>query len=264
MNWFYAQDGQQAGPVEDGELDRLVQTGTINTTTLVWHSGMTSWQPYIQARSVAPAAYAGAGGAAAVSAYANAPAPAPGQLRCSECTRVFPADEVVQIEGLNVCADCKPIVLQKLREGVRPMGAGFDYAGFWIRVGATVIDSIILGIVGAVVGFIVGAVFSGAMRNPNSQLGVVLAINGLTFLIRAVYETFFVANYAATPGKMACGLQVLRADGSRLTFGRALGRFFAKILSGIILGIGFIMAAFDPEKRALHDQICDTRVVKKG
>ncbi len=266
MTWFYAQDGRQAGPVEDGELDRLVQTGAISSATLVWHSGMVNWTPYSQARGNDPALTA--------AAYADAPAtgssyaaatttPAPGQVRCSECSRIFPADEIVQIEGLNVCADCKPIVLQKLREGVRPGGAGFEYGGFWIRVGAIFIDGILLAIVGAIVGFVIGAAFSGAMNDPNRRLGVVLTINGLTFLIRAAYETLFIANYGATPGKMACGLQVVRPDGSRLTLARSLGRFFAKILSGIILGIGFIMAAFDLEKRGLHDQICDTRVVVK-
>jgi uncharacterized RDD family membrane protein YckC len=62
---------------------------------------------------------------------------------------------------------------------------------------------------------------------------------------------------------MACGLRVVRPDGESLTFMRAFGRHFAEMLSGLILMIGYLMAAFDSEKRALHDRISDTRVVHK-
>jgi uncharacterized RDD family membrane protein YckC len=69
--------------------------------------------------------------------------------------------------------------------------------------------------------------------------------------------------FGATLGKMACGLQVVTPYIDKITYMRALGRFFAEMVSYIILGIGYIMAAFDDEKRALHDRICSTRVVKK-
>jgi uncharacterized RDD family membrane protein YckC len=61
---------------------------------------------------------------------------------------------------------------------------------------------------------------------------------------------------------MALNLKVVRPDGSPLSLGRAFARYFAKVLSGLILGIGFIMAGFDSQKRALHDRLCDTRVIK--
>jgi len=76
--------------------------------------------------------------------------------------------------------------------------------------------------------------------------------------------TYFLGKFSATPGKMALGLKVLRADGEMITYPRALGRFFAEFLSSVILAIGYIMAAFDEEKRALHDRICDTRVVRRA
>jgi uncharacterized RDD family membrane protein YckC len=72
-----------------------------------------------------------------------------------------------------------------------------------------------------------------------------------------------VGKFAATPGKMACGLKVIMSDGSQVTYWRALGRHFAKVLSVLILYIGYIMVAFDEEKRGLHDRICDTRVIHK-
>jgi uncharacterized RDD family membrane protein YckC len=63
---------------------------------------------------------------------------------------------------------------------------------------------------------------------------------------------------------MALDLKVVRSDGGPVSLGRAVGRYFAKILSGVILLIGYIMAGFDAQKRALHDMLCDTRVIKVG
>ena len=80
--------------------------------------------------------------------------------------------------------------------------------------------------------------------------------------LQVAYEVYFIGRFGATLGKMALKLKVVRPDGSPVSYMRALGRHFAKYLSAIILLIGYIMAAFDEEKRALHDRICDTRVVR--
>ena len=77
----------------------------------------------------------------------------------------------------------------------------------------------------------------------------------------AFYEVYFLSAHGATPGKMAMGLRVIRADGGPISPMLALARHFAEWVSAIILMIGYIMAGFDPEKRALHDRICDTRVI---
>jgi uncharacterized RDD family membrane protein YckC len=61
---------------------------------------------------------------------------------------------------------------------------------------------------------------------------------------------------------MAVGVKVFRTDGSKLSVMRIVGRMFAKGISGLILCIGYIMAGVDEEKRALHDRMCDTRVVR--
>ena len=67
----------------------------------------------------------------------------------------------------------------------------------------------------------------------------------------------------ATLGKMALGIKVTDLNGNRIGFGKATGRFFGKILSGIILDIGFIMAGFTEKKQGLHDMIAGTLVVMK-
>jgi uncharacterized RDD family membrane protein YckC len=65
----------------------------------------------------------------------------------------------------------------------------------------------------------------------------------------------------ATVGKMALGVRVTGLDGGRIGFGRATCRLLAKIVSGLILYIGFIMAGFTARKQALHDMMCGTLVV---
>jgi uncharacterized RDD family membrane protein YckC len=61
---------------------------------------------------------------------------------------------------------------------------------------------------------------------------------------------------------MALGLLVVRSDSERITYLRAFGRSFAELLSSFFFGVGYLLAAFDDEKRALHDHICDTRVIR--
>jgi uncharacterized RDD family membrane protein YckC len=92
-----------------------------------------------------------------------------------------------------------------------------------------------------------------------------LAILGISTLVNLIlviaYEVYFLSTRGATPGKMVFGLKVVRADGSGISRGLAAGRYFASWVSSITLGIGYIMAGMDEEKRALHDRICDTRVI---
>ncbi|MDY7037753.1 MAG: RDD family protein, partial [Thermodesulfobacteriota bacterium] len=80
--------------------------------------------------------------------------------------------------------------------------------------------------------------------------------------IAATYTTLMLGKYDATLGKMACKIKVITSDGGKVSYARALGRHFAEFLSAIILSIGYIIAAFDDQKRSLHDRICNTRVIK--
>jgi uncharacterized RDD family membrane protein YckC len=83
------------------------------------------------------------------------------------------------------------------------------------------------------------------------------------YIVFAVYSAFFVGTYGATPGKMVCRIKIVNADGSKVSYGKAIGRYFAELLNAFTLYIGYIIAAFDDEKRTLHDRICNTRVVKR-
>ena len=92
----------------------------------------------------------------------------------------------------------------------------------------------------------------------------VLFLNTPVNLVIVVgYYTFLVGKYGATLGKMATKLRVVNPDGSPVGYGKACGRYFAQILSGMICLIGYLMVIWDPERRALHDRICATRVIRK-
>jgi len=171
---------------------------------------------------------------------------------CSQCGMVYFDDELIQFGDALVCGQCKPLFVQKLKEGVAVAGE-MVYAGFWIRFGAKFIDGIILGIVGFAIGFVGGSIGGRGASAP---------VNFLSNAIGIAYVTYFLGKFGATPGKMACGLKVVRSNGEKITYARAFSRPFAEILSAIILCIGYIIAAFDEEKRALHDRICDTRVIR--
>lgn len=99
--------------------------------------------------------------------------------------------------------------------------------------------------------------------DPSHSFVLAMILNVLQIAIAATYTTWFLGRYGATLGKMACKIKVVTADGERVSYARACGRHFAEFISSLILFIGYIMAAFDNQKRTLHDRICNTRVVRK-
>src|SRR5207237_3864453 len=111
-------------------------------------------------------------------------------------------------------------------------------------------------------GFLLNLPFVSLTQNRSTALLGLAGSWGMGFLLRLAYSTFLVGKYGATLGKMACGLRVVTPTGGKVSYGVACGRFFAEILSGLLLCIGYIMVAFDEEKRGLHDRICNTRVIR--
>lgn len=148
----------------------------------------------------------------------------------------------------------------------RPAGratlATGSYAGFWLRFGALFIDTIVTAVVGgAVVGFILGFSMAASAINDDDAIGLVANIAGL--IISWIYYAAMESGpKQATLGKMAVGIKVTDLAGSRIGFGRATGRFFGKYISGIILGVGFLMAAFTERKQGLHDMMAGCLVVR--
>ena len=156
---------------------------------------------------------------------------------------------------------------------------GFTYGGFWLRFVATLIDGIIMGLAGGLllmpililtgVGTHIDAL---AERHgqPNPALlmgiiGMILVFAAVSMLIQWLYHAYLESGEKqATWGKQALGLYVTDLMGKPVTFGRASGRFFAKLVTGMIpLGIGYIMAGFTERKQALHDMIASCLVLRR-
>jgi uncharacterized RDD family membrane protein YckC len=273
MPWYYAEDAAQQGPVADEQFADLVRLGKVRADTLVWREGMANWQPY--------STVAGPATSDVPPVFTSTPTSAPAganEVVCHECGTIVPKENAIQYGSIWVCANCKPMFVQKLREGARVpiVAAGqLDYAGFWIRFGAKLIDNLILGVV-LVVPFVVimflvmsrslaSRSVGAAATGPDPILQVMLQL-GFQFGylgVSVAYSTFFHGKYGATPGKMACGLRVVMSDSTKISYGRAFGRGMAELLSNMLCYIGYIIAAFDDQKRALHDHMCDTRVVRK-
>ena len=259
MGWYYAVSNQRLGPVSDTEFAALVANGTITPVTLVWRQGLAGWLPYSQA--------CGPGSAED-----------PDHAVCAVSGRRYPKSQMLQYEGRWVSAEHRDVFFQRLREGVNPAAADtmpgpYGYAGFWLRFAARFIDGILLTVVGQVTNGLLGFLFYnrfvwiGQPAQPAAgAMALYLGYLAMTMLVGLgyglAYEWYFVAKYQATLGKIALGLKIVRADGSRLSNGRIIGRHFANLISAITLYIGYMMAGWDDEKRALHDRICDTRVIK--
>ena len=196
MDWFYAKDGRQLGPVSESELGQLLRTGAITADSLVWHDGMAEWLPY---RTVT---------------------------------------------------------------GMPPVPRSVEYGGFWIRFWAYCVDGILIGMIRALLVApmalsLISRPFSWDSAWDGAQIEVSSLVVGLA------YFAFFWTRYGATPGKMIFRLRVVTPAGGPISLAQAIGRYFATILSGLILCIGFMMAGWDEQKRALHDRLAETRVVRE-
>lgn len=161
--------------------------------------------------------------------------------------------------------------------------APLNYAGFWKRFAAYLIDSIIVGVVVWILFMILAGAFglgamssdiefdpeTGEMQGAGPELiGAMFGMMIFFWILATIGSWLYFALMEAsskqgTLGKMALGIKVTDMMGYQITFGRATGRYFGKILSGAILMIGYIMAAFTERKQALHDMLAGTLVVDK-
>jgi len=288
MNWFYAEGSQQKGPVSDFDLAALVREGTVRPETLIWREGLPDWQPVLKARP---------------------------DLATSSGAPV--------LGGMAVPEQSKDLLVQQMREGVllEPSAPGAaPFVGFWWRVLARFIDGLVVAAASCIVAMPVAFIFgasqmsaTGSGADMRMQIFSQAITQILGLVVSGVYFTWMTGKYGATLGKQALGFKVVTAEGGKITYGRAFGRWAADQLLGkaiqvtiilipltlvILLGIGgfnklfekgneallggwmfallaaagvgslvgafpWWMAAFDSEKRALHDRVCATRVVRK-
>ncbi|MCD9027348.1 RDD family protein [Luteimonas sp. BDR2-5] len=275
-DWYYADaTNTRQGPVAATDLLRLRQTGRVNDDTLLWREGLSEWLPWRTLQDEFGPDADAAPTSDTWTLEATVPADA-GAVLSTSTSQVAAADnggwrpltESAATAG-GVASPYAPPAAPVARAAQVVHGGEIVYAGFWKRVAAYVIDSLIVGFAGMIIGGLVGGVIGGiAGASGAFDAGALIAIqivaNLLSILISAAYYAgFHASSMQATLGKMAVGIKVVRVDGSRISLARGIGRYFATILSTLILGIGFLMAGFTQRKQALHDIVCDTLVVDK-
>lgn len=173
-------------------------------------------------------------------------------------------------EGQAICAFCgntQQPASYCLRCGgalpVKTTATPPTYAGFWIRVAAAIIDSIVVWTLQIVLTIVLGAMaglLSPDMDGESIASLIVFAL--FSGAVGIAYYVVFTGACGQTPGKMVMRLKVMRSDGSAITYGRAaLREIVGKFVSGITLGVGYLMVAFDLRKQGLHDKIADTCVI---
>lgn len=166
MEWYYAVGEERKGPLNEEEFQRLVQQGVVTTKTLVWREGMADWQPY--AGSAPPPVI-------------SKPPPANGVV-CSGCRGIFPPGEVISLAGGFHCAACKPLALQRLREGAGTGGAAEEMRKEHLKHEASVKSVGILYYLGGVGLFLAGILFLAALGSRGggeaAVIGAVLLVLG--------------------------------------------------------------------------------------
>lgn len=225
MEWYYALNNEQKGPVSREELADKFRSGVLDKDTLLFRAGMSDWQ---------------------------------------RAETVWTELGLDSLQSGFVRQDGETAAVAATSHG--HASRKFVYGGFWIRLVGSFIDGIIINIGSFVLGFIIGLGLIAVQIDPvdpDEMMIVNIIIQLVSFAGSLAYMVFFMGRYGATPGMMALGLKIIVAGGGKVSYARAAGRYFASILSGIILGIGYLMIAFDDKKRSLHDRICDTRIIKE-
>ena len=242
MKWFYIDtsitDGdRRQGPYSIDEIRDFVNEGKIKDETLVWHSGETNWKAW----------------------------------------KDFPeASEPPEPTEEELLKQTIETLLQGRMQRKR-------FAGFFVRANAFIIDNLILSVVGAIFLYImslagmldlnaVSEIVNQYIDNPGSTdlISKALDLPGMsTFftiwsIVQAIYFIVFHAVWGATPGKKLLRIHVEMANGEKLSWAFSIFRFVASIVTQatlIFYGLGYLIVLIDPQKRALHDFIAQTRVV---
>ncbi len=237
MEIWIGRDGERHGPYQEDDVREWLRSGKVSPTDLAWYEGLADWQPLsVLLRDEVPN----------VSAAADNPYAAP-----TAPLQALPQTTAAALE---------------------------DHAGFWKRFAAYILDFIVLYLPNML---IMKALGGDAAQETMKQ--AVMAAPADLQVIMASYEQFYSTMSTAliittilawlyfaicesspwqgTLGKLALGIRVTNAQGHRISFPRALGRYAAKYVSLVILGIGYLMVGWTQRKQGLHDMIASTLVL---
>jgi uncharacterized RDD family membrane protein YckC len=243
--WYYGDaQGHRHGPMTAAQLAAAHAQGKLAPQTLVWREGLADWKPWqeMMHEVVVPP----------LSPPPAAPSPAAGAVPTAQAATAAPRS----VFDAEPAIDASHVV----------------YAGFWKRVAASLIDACILMLASWIVQMplflILGAGLGSMVDGSGFSDEYAMVLVGIGYLISFAVPLFYFAwmhasSLQASIGKLAIGIKVVDGRGARIGFWRAFARYFAYLLSGLLLGVGHLLAAFTDRKRALQDMLCDTLVVDR-
>lgn len=259
------------GPVPEDVLHRLAARGGFDEETLVRREGMDTWLAY---KHVAPKVLSGTEQLETVRVRVETE-------RCDGCGRKQAQTRLQVIDGQLICPDCRPTYLRHARVAGDVAYKTKPTAGPR-RVVAYILDFVLLSLP---IFFFVAFFVDNYMENLDgrsvedvSLFGYyypILPHIGLAFIVlQIMYDTLFVGRFGATPGKLLMGLEIVRADGRPVGYTLAFGRSLTLVVFGFIIShfpfympdilfvIYYGIAFFEKQRRAGHDFVCGTRVIR--
>ncbi len=164
--------------------------------------------------------------------------------------------------GAQLALAAEPAIKQSAALPTTP-----KFAGFWLRTLASIIDTVLCQVAVVILVLPLGFALGASMAGTSSLYEIEAAGQGLGFVLGVLIEWLWFtiaesSKWQATIGKKMVGIKVTDENGERIGFGKANARYWSKILSALILFVGFVMVAFTEKKQGLHDKIAGTLVVK--
>jgi len=235
------------GPFTRAEIAEKLTRGEITLDSLAFIEGLSQWTPLRD-----------------VLAKVDAVTPPP-QAAPAPPVATMPIGSGYAIPGSVTPAAAMPIGTGYSYAATMQPPGHLVYAGFWLRFVALFIDGIILSpltIIALVISFMQQSANEGSAKSAILAVYIIYCL--VCIVIRWLYFALQESSGAqATLGKRLIGIKVTDRQGNRIGFGRATGRYFGKIVSGVIFCVGFMMAGWTECKQALHDMLADTLVVRK-
>lgn len=253
-NLFVLVDGKPRGPMPHAYVEDRVRSGAWQSNINVATVGSANWRPFV--------------------VPAPAPAPAAPELdqQATVAFSTLSPETVAQPAAAAPAAEVRMSAAAPAASAAAPAASvasgellpegNIVNAGFWRRVAAYMLDSIILSVAALIFFALIAGL--GWMASDSPGLAFFILFLGYVGLIVGMwlyFAKFESGPKQATPGKQVMGIKVTDDKGNRIGFGRATGRFFGKIVSGMIFNIGYMMAGFTGRKQALHDMMAGCCVV---
>nr|WP_199044876.1 RDD family protein [Dyella sp. ASV24] len=239
MEVWIGRDGERHGPYKEVDVRQWLRSGQVSPDDLGWYEGMADWAPL---------------------------------------STLFPDERSAEPPAFSGTPPVPPAYAAPSASNSGAVAAVDDYAGFWKRVAAYILDALVLWIPNTILSTMLGA-SKAAETYMQAKLAAgddpQMALQALDAYMHALWPALIAQTivswlyfalcessaWQGTVGKLALGIRVTDMDGKRIGFGRATGRYFAKIISAFTLCIGFLMVAWTQRKQGLHDLLAQTLVL---